>query len=149
MDECKSDCFGIMPDGGACHYHRKPSCAQKISSLESEKAELEMRLVNQYANAERLIAWINDPKRKMPIHAFTEGPDRQIAYAVEELFRKMFEHLESENGRLRKAMLGVINNITMKADGYGLVHGTHLANLESAVNTVEEALYPKEGKSWG
>ncbi len=30
-----------------------------------------------------LIEWIRDPNRKEAIHAFTEGPVRQVAYAVE------------------------------------------------------------------
>ncbi len=30
-----------------------------------------------------LIEWICDPNRKKAIHAFTEGPVRQVAYAVE------------------------------------------------------------------
>jgi len=30
-----------------------------------------------------LIEWIRDPNRKDAIHAFTEGPVRQVAYAVE------------------------------------------------------------------
>lgn len=34
--ECKSDCFGILPDGEECHYHRSPSCRDnrlKIDAL--------------------------------------------------------------------------------------------------------------------
>ncbi len=30
-----------------------------------------------------LIEWIRDPNRKEAMHAFTEGPVRQVAYAVE------------------------------------------------------------------
>lgn len=30
-----------------------------------------------------LIEWIRDPNRKEAVHAFTEGPVRQVAYAVE------------------------------------------------------------------
>ena len=30
-----------------------------------------------------LIAWIRDPNRKEAVYAFTEGPVRQVAYAVE------------------------------------------------------------------
>ena len=30
-----------------------------------------------------LIEWVCDPNRKDAIHAFTEGPVRQVAYAVE------------------------------------------------------------------
>lgn len=30
-----------------------------------------------------LIEWIRDPNRQEAVHAFTEGPVRQVAYAVE------------------------------------------------------------------
>lgn len=40
--------------------------------------------VNEHANAERLCAWIKDPLNREPANlAFTEGPDRQVAYHVE------------------------------------------------------------------
>jgi hypothetical protein len=41
-----------------------------------------------HANADRVIAWINEPKRKPAMLAFTEGPERQIAYAIEGLIRR-------------------------------------------------------------
>lgn len=47
--------------------------------------EEERKRVNEYAKASLLIDWINDPKRKEAIHAFTEGPERQVAYAIERL----------------------------------------------------------------
>jgi hypothetical protein len=34
-----------------------------------------------------LIEWIRDPRRKEAIHAFTEGPIRNVAYAVEYALR--------------------------------------------------------------
>lgn len=34
-----------------------------------------------------LIEWIRDPNRKEAIHAFTEGPVRQVAHAVEYALR--------------------------------------------------------------
>lgn len=39
--------------------------------------------VNEYANAKRLIDWLNDPNRKPANLAFTEGPERQVAYVFE------------------------------------------------------------------
>lgn len=54
----------------------------------AEKAEDELLAekilrVNEYADAKRLIAWINDCERKTANTAFTEGSERQVAYAVE------------------------------------------------------------------
>lgn len=34
-----------------------------------------------------LIEWIRDPNRKEAVYAFTEGPVRQVAYAVEYALR--------------------------------------------------------------
>src|SRR6267142_6170461 len=31
--ECKSDCFGILPDGEECHFHRKETCIQGAQAL--------------------------------------------------------------------------------------------------------------------
>lgn len=43
--------------------------------------------VNQHADAGRVVAWLNDPNRPPAISAFSEGPDRQIAHAVERLLK--------------------------------------------------------------
>lgn len=53
--------------------------------LQSALGEAERRCVNEHANAERLIAWIKTPEReRKPANiAFTEGPDRQVAYHIE------------------------------------------------------------------
>lgn len=35
-EPCRSDCFGILPDGEACHYHRTPTCGetwQRVDAL--------------------------------------------------------------------------------------------------------------------
>lgn len=34
IDECVSDCFGILPDGEPCHFHRKETCKEGVSALE-------------------------------------------------------------------------------------------------------------------
>lgn len=44
--------------------------------------------MSEQADASRLIEWINDPNRKHANIAFTEGPERQVAYAIEGLFGK-------------------------------------------------------------
>ncbi len=48
-------------------------------------AELEQQLTER-ADALRVIAWIRDPARRRANIAFTEGPERQIAYAIEDVF---------------------------------------------------------------
>lgn len=44
--ECKSDCFGILPDGEPCHIHRVPSCKVNISRIQ-ELIEAGQRLVGK------------------------------------------------------------------------------------------------------
>lgn len=56
--------------------------ARNIQNLEAEN----LRLRAERVNAERVIAWIRDPHRERANMSFTEGPDRQIAYAVEDAF---------------------------------------------------------------
>jgi hypothetical protein len=41
------------------------------------------KCANEHADAARLSAWILDTRRKPAVTAFTEGPERQIAYAIE------------------------------------------------------------------
>lgn len=55
----------------------------KLSELQRELSELKIACANRHADADRVVAWINDPKRKPSYTAFTEGPERQIAYAIE------------------------------------------------------------------
>lgn len=44
---------------------------------------------NEHASAPRLLAWIRDAARSPANTAFTEGPDRQVAYAVEWVFTQL------------------------------------------------------------
>lgn len=57
--------------------------------LEAERDGLKIQCVNEHANAQRLIDWMNDPHRKPAIIAFTEGPEKQIAYAFENAWRNV------------------------------------------------------------
>lgn len=63
--------------------------------------------VNEYARAALLVEWINNPKRKSAVHAFTEGPERQVAYAVE----REIDALKSKMGEAERK-LRVIHNET-------------------------------------
>lgn len=52
------------------------------SAEDAEKHEaLQQRLANSYANVEQISEWLNDTKPATL--AFTEGPERQLAYAIE------------------------------------------------------------------
>lgn len=61
----------------------------KIRELQRELSEIKIACVNRHADVDRVVAWINDPKRKPSYTTFTEGPERQIAYAVEGLIFKL------------------------------------------------------------
>ena len=52
-------------------------------ALKSKLTEEQMNRVNNYADAKRLIEWIHDENRQPANTAFTEGPERLVAYAVE------------------------------------------------------------------
>lgn len=42
----------------------------------------DIKCVNEHADAKRLIDWLSDPHHKPANLAFTEGPERQVAYAL-------------------------------------------------------------------
>lgn len=48
----------------------------------AQLSEHEIKCVREHAHAERLIEWLKNDKRPA-LTAFTEGPDRQVGYAVE------------------------------------------------------------------
>lgn len=62
--------------------------AQLTAALRTAQDELVVeraRRANSYADAGRVVEWIRTGvARKLAVHAFTEGPERQIAYAVED-----------------------------------------------------------------
>lgn len=57
----------------------KPTYAQ----LEAELFALRQERATRLADAERVLAWIDDPQRKPAVLAFTEGNERQLAYRFE------------------------------------------------------------------
>lgn len=89
-----------VPSSGCDHLYYPDNCVvcqrefpqtdmnylkQQISEKDLRIKRLEEERVNKYANAERLIEWMDDPKRKPAQLAFTEGMERQIAYRFEAL----------------------------------------------------------------
>ena len=62
---------------------RKGLLDEIATEIEAAVSETQANCVNTHASAERLIAWLKDRKRKPGIIAFTEGPERQVGYAVE------------------------------------------------------------------
>lgn len=63
--------------------------ATERDAFGKKECEAKVRCVNEHANAQRLIAWMNDPHRKPAIIEFTEGPEKQIAYAFENAWRNV------------------------------------------------------------
>lgn len=57
----------------------KPTYAE----LEAEIHRLKVERANELANVERIVAWMNDPQRKRAVSAFTDSPERQLAYWIE------------------------------------------------------------------
>lgn len=58
--------------------------ATYIDELEADRIER----VRHFADSRRLIAWILDETRRPANTAFTAGPERQVAYHIEDLLRK-------------------------------------------------------------
>lgn len=59
-----------------------------VEELEAEVFRLRQERVLRLADAERLIAWMDDPHRVSANLAFTEGNERQIAYRFEILLKR-------------------------------------------------------------
>lgn len=59
-----------------------------LARARTELLDEKIRRVNHYADAARVVRWIRDPKRAPAAAAFTEGPERQVAYAVEDALRR-------------------------------------------------------------
>lgn len=59
-------------------------------AIEAELHKLKVEKANHLADTRRIVAWLEDPRRKRAIHAFTDGPERQMAYRFEMLLRGEF-----------------------------------------------------------
>lgn len=61
--------------------------AAEYERIETENVALRQERAMRLADAERVCAWIDDPKRKAAVLSFTEGAERQIAYRFEGLLK--------------------------------------------------------------
>lgn len=99
----------------------------KISYWEqrhSEVCEERVECVSDHASVKRLTDWLNDLKRKPAIHAFTEGPERTLAY--------WFEKEWYERDRL-KAELARLDGIASNAQSEALQLKSQLAVAREAL----------------
>ncbi len=64
-----------------------PTVAPIVESLKSE-LDIALLRIGLMVDPDRMTAWISDPNREPANQAFTKGPERQIAYAIEDLQRK-------------------------------------------------------------
>lgn len=103
--------FGVVKEVGKrpCKITRRECLIWDVTDSLPVKPRKDERspladCVGKHADAERLVAWINDPQRRPAITAFTEGPNRQVAYAVELIITQLEEAREKivriQNGEL-------------------------------------------------
>lgn len=62
-----------------------------VEHLDREAHELRTERANRLADADRVIAWIRTPARRAAVASFTAGPERQVAYAVEDTLAGIHE----------------------------------------------------------
>jgi hypothetical protein len=102
----------------------------------SEVCEERVECVSDHASVKRLTDWLNDLKRKPAIHAFTEGPERTLAY--------WFEKEWYERDRL-KAELARLDGIASNAQSEALQLKSQLAVAREALKRqVEDGYYEPE-----
>lgn len=59
-------------------------------ALEAELLAMRVERANHLADVRRVLEWFNDPSRKPAVNAFTEGPERQLAYRFESMLQGEF-----------------------------------------------------------
>ncbi len=76
-------------------YDKCPTCGQEVMVLHGDEGTSHFvglghkrSCVLRHADFKRVVEWIRNAKRKSAVTAFTEGPERQIAYAVEDVLRE-------------------------------------------------------------
>lgn len=78
---------------------------KELAELNAEKARLWSERVNEYARASRIVEWLSQKTPNSAKLEFTEGPERQIGYAVENWIFKEGEKStpaapeQAENGK--------------------------------------------------
>lgn len=94
MSAPECDCEVVDDPYMVCPKHQEILRAY-IKSLESQLASAQIACVNDHASVKRLTDWLNNPKRKPAIYAFTEGPERTMAYWFENYWREAKTEIES------------------------------------------------------
>ena len=79
------------------------------------------------ADAERLVMWIRNPSRQRAVTAFTEGPERQVAYAVEDVINRL-------SGGAREERLQTLRNLKAAADKAIESAQANKRKLDGAIN---------------
>lgn len=59
-------------------------------ALEAELLAMRVERANHLADVRRVLEWLDDPRRKLAVNAFTEGPERQLAYRFESMLQGEF-----------------------------------------------------------
>lgn len=114
------------------HKYIEPKCLACVTRWAGELN----RKIDACANAERVIAWMKDPKRKPANLAFTEGPERQIAYQFEA--RHMLLEAVAEAART------LIDESYLSANPYIQAHKIHWDKLEKALTPLQSDREPGE-----
>lgn len=73
---------------------------------ENDPTEMRRRIATEYVRAARLTAWLNDPQRKPAHLAFTAGPERDVARAVETRLAQVPtpDHAHVECGKVQEVV---------------------------------------------
>lgn len=99
IDDLKQELLG--------YRQGRAACCDMAREAEAKLLTEKMRRINEYADAERIVAWMSDPGRIPAMTAFREGPERQVAYAFEGMLSKAYD----ESIRLRKIIEGLAVDI--------------------------------------
>lgn len=59
-------------------------------ALEAELLAMRVERANHLADVRRVLDWLDEPRRKPAVNAFTEGPERQLAYRFESMLQGEF-----------------------------------------------------------
>lgn len=82
----------------------------------AQLSEHEIKCVREHAHAERLIEWLKNDNRPA-LTAFTEGPDRQVGYAVEEYAEAKAKEALEAKFKLRMVLQRTTDLTTAFDDG--------------------------------
>ena len=78
-DQRLADAMHSIVRGLSAECDRLKHVEESYNALYSRQVDY----INNYADARRVVAWADNPNRLPAVTAFTEGPERQIAYRFE------------------------------------------------------------------